>query len=280
LIGVIVMLNWPANRSFEQTSAPDNWQLGNPYERYVGRWSRRIAPVFLSWLDVPPGKRWLDTGCGTGALSSAIVEGCSPAAVTGVDPSEGFLKIAKERLPGAVALLQGTAEAVPLSDAAVDVVVSGLVLNFTHDIRAALAEARRVAVARATFGAYVWDYAGKMELMRYFWDAAVALDPDAANLDEGVRFPLCHPDALVAQLASAGFHATEATAIDVPTPFASFDEYWEPFLGGQGPAPAYAMSLDEGARVRLRDRIQSRLPIRPDGSILLIARAWAVRART
>ena len=154
-----------------------------------------------------------------------------------------------------------------MSDAVVDVVVSGLALNFTSDLRAALAEARRVAAARGTFGAYVWDYAGKMELMRYFWDAAVALDPEAAKLDEGVRFPMCRPEALVVQLEIAGFHEAEATAIDVPTPFTSFTDYWEPFLGGQGPAPAYAMSLEEGARVRLRDRIQSRLPVQPDGSI-------------
>lgn len=257
----------------------DNWKLGNPYERYVGRWSRRVAPAFLSWLNEPPGKRWLDLGCGTGALCSSIVEACSPASVTGVDPSEGFLALAKEGLPGTVALLQGSAEALPLGDAAVDVVVSGLVLNFVPDARAALREAARVTAADGSFGAYVWDYAGRMELMRYFWDAAVALDPAAAKLDEGARFSLCQPDALVALLQDAAFRKVEASAIEVPTPFTSFQDYWEPFLGGQGPAPAYAMSLDEDARLRLRDRLRSQLPVAPDGTISLAARAWVVRAR-
>ena len=117
-----------------------------------------------------------------------------------------------------------------------------------------------------------------MELMRHFWDAAVALDPGATELDEGVRFPLCHPDSLLAQVAEAGFHNAEVTAIDVPKCFAGFQDYWEPFLGGQGPAPAYAMSLDREARERLRDRLRVQLPSESDGSIPLVARAWAVRA--
>ena len=256
----------------------DTWQLGNPYERYVGRWSRLVAPAFLTWLRVPPGQRWLDVGCGTGALCSAILAQCDPASVTGVEPSEGFLKVARDTLPHGVTLCTGHAAAIPLADGAVDAVVSGLVLNFVPELDTALGEITRVAATGATFGAYVWDYAGKMELMRHFWDAAVALDPAAATLDEGKRFPLCQPDALLAQLGGAGFGNAEVIAIDVATPFASFDDYWQPFLGGQGPAPAYAMSLDEAARSRLKDRLRAQLPTGSDGSIALTARAWAVRA--
>ena len=256
----------------------DTWERGNPYEQYVGRWSRQVAPLFLSWLGIPAGRRWLDVGCGTGALCAAIVDRCSPSSVAGVEPSDGFLKTAKENLAGRVALHQGSATAIPLPDAAVDVVVSGLVLNFVADQRAALAEMARVTGNGGTIGAYVWDYAGKMELMRHFWDAAVELDLDAAKVDEGVRFPLCRPEALVAHFAGAGLVGTEVTAIDIPTPFASFEDYWQPFLGGQGPAPAYAMALDAAARARLRDRLRDRIPAQADGSISLTARAWAVRA--
>ena len=256
----------------------DTWERGHPYEQYVGRWSRRVAPVFLSWLRIPDGQRWLDVGCGTGALCAAIVDHCSPASIAGVEPSEGFLKTAKENLAGRAVLHQGSATAIPLGDAAVDVVVSGLVLNFVPDPRAALAEMARVTGSGGTIGAYVWDYAGKMELMRFFWDAAVELNPDAASMDEGIRFPLCRPQALVALMTSAGLNGTEVTAIDIPTPFATFEDYWQPFLGGQGPAPAYAMSLDETTRARLRDRIRVRIPVQADGSISLTARAWAVRA--
>jgi hypothetical protein len=125
--------------------------------------------------------------------------------------------------------------------------------------------------------AYVWDYAEKMELMRYFWDAAVALDPAARPLDEGVRFPLCRPQALAALFNEAGLSRVEVCAIDVPTPFRDFDDYWTPFLSGQAPAPGYCMSLDETKRRALRERIHSRLPLRADGSIHLVARAWAVK---
>ena len=262
----------------DRKNVSDTWERGSPYEQYVGRWSRQVAAQFLSWLNIPGGRRWLDVGCGTGALCAAIVDRCSPSSVIGVEPSEGFLKTAQENLAGRAALHQGTATAIPLGDASVDVVVSGLVLNFVPDQRAALREMARVTGEGGTIAAYVWDYAGKMELMRHFWDVAAELDPDTAKLDEGVRFPLCRPEALENLFASAGLEETEVRAIDIPTLFANFDDYWQPFLGGQGPAPAYAMSLDETARARLRDRIRERLPAGADGSISMIARAWAARA--
>jgi SAM-dependent methyltransferase len=259
------------------TQISDTWDRGSPYEHYVGRWSRQLAPEFVSWLDVPAGRRWVDVGCGTGALSAAIAERASPASLDGVEPSDGYREAARANLAARAALHPGNAAAIPLGDAAADVVVSGLVLNFVPDPHAALLEMARVTGKGGTVAAYVWDYAGKMELMRYFWDAAVELDPAAAKLDEGVRFPLCQPDALAARFAGAGLRDIEVRAIDIPTSFPDFDDYWKPFLGGQGPAPGYAMSLDEPARARLRDRIASRLPAQPDGSIALTARAWAVR---
>lgn len=257
----------------------DAWERGDPYEQYVGRWSRQVAPLFLHWLGAPVGRRWLDVGCGTGALSAAILDKCAPLSVAGIDSSEGFLDSARRQLTGRATLYQGSATAIPLGNASVDLVVSGLVLNFISDQAAALAEMARVAAKGGIIGAYVWDYAGKMELMRFFWDAAVELDPSAKQLDEGVLFPLCRPDALTRLFASAGLEQIEVTAIDIATPFPGFEDYWQPFLGGQGPAPAYAMSLDEAARVRLRERLRERIPVFPDGSISMVARAWAVRAR-
>jgi hypothetical protein len=130
----------------------------------------------------------------------------------------------------------------------VAVVVSGLVLNFVPNPALGLAEMRRTAIAGGTIAAYVWDYAGKMELMRYFWDAAVDLNRKARELDEGVRFPLCQPDALENAFLHANLSAIRVTPIDIATRFRDFDDYWVPFLGGQGPAPSYAMSLDEASR--------------------------------
>jgi SAM-dependent methyltransferase len=172
-------------------SISDSWQSGDPYERYVGRWSRQVAPRFLSWLALPPGRRWLDVGCGTGALCAAILDHSAPGAVHGIDPSEGFLKTAARTLPATVSLRKGSASSVPLDGASVDVVVSGLVLNFVPDAAGAVAEMARVCIPGGCIAAYVWDYAGKMELMRHFWDVATAVDPSAAALDEGTRFPLC-----------------------------------------------------------------------------------------
>lgn len=257
----------------------DTFQQGAPYERYVGRWSRRVAPLFLDWLGQPPARRWLDVGCGTGALCAAILDRCAPASVTGVEPSEGFLQLARQNLGDRADLRQGSAAAIPLEAGSADVVVSGLVLNFVPDPAAGVAEMVRVLAGGGTVAAYVWDYAGTMELMQHFWAAAVELDPGAAPLDEGPRFPLCRPAALQSLFAGAGLADVETHGIDIDTPFTSFDDYWQPFLGGQGPGPAYAMSLDEAARARLRDRLRQRLPAGADGSIALAARAWAVRGR-
>jgi hypothetical protein len=135
----------------------------------------------------------------------------------------------------------------------------------------------RAAAPGGVVGAYVWDYSGKMELIRYFFDAAAALDPAAAELDEGPRFPLCHPGALAALFEASGLEAVETRPIEIATVFRDFDDYWQPFLGGQGPAPSYAVSLSEERRAALRERLRAALPVAPDGSIPLVARAWAVR---
>jgi len=261
-----------------QPGAPksDVWAAGERYEPYVGRWSRVVAKEFLAWLGVPKGKQWLDVGCGTGALTQTILRECAPSAVHGVDPSAGFVEYAKAHTTRATFEV-GDAQALPVRDAAFDAAIAGLVLNFVPKPAAAVNEMRRAVRPRGTVAVYVWDYAGKMELMRYFWDAAVALDPAARALDEGVRFPLCNEKSLTALFAEAGLREVEARAIDAPTPFRDFDDYWTPFLGGQGPAPGYCMSLDEEKRAALRERVRSKLPVRPDGSIHLIARAWAVK---
>jgi SAM-dependent methyltransferase len=197
--------------------------------------------------------------------------------VIGVEPSEGFLETAREALGDRATLHQAGATAIPLDDASVDVVVSGLVLNFVQDPRAAVLEMRRVTRGSGTIAAYVWDYAGGMDAIRLFWDAAVELDPSAVALDEGARFPLCRPEALEVLFASASLERVEVKAIDVPTLFADFDDYWQPFLGGQGPAPAYVSSLDDARRRRLRDRVRERIPASSNGAVSLTARAWAVR---
>jgi SAM-dependent methyltransferase len=255
------------------------WAAGEAYEPYVGRWSRRVAVDFLAWLDVAPASRWLDVGCGTGALSEAILHGHAPASVLGIDPSEAFLGYARQHASDPrMTLRAGDAQALPVPDAAFDAVVSGLVLNFVPDQATAAAEMRRAARRGGRVAAYVWDYAEGMQMMRRFWDAAIALDPDGAGgKDEALRFGLCRPDPLRALFDGAGLREVEVRAIEVPTLFRDFDDYWAPFLAGGAPAPAYAMGLDEEHRTALRERLRTFLPTASDGSIALAARAWAVR---
>jgi trans-aconitate methyltransferase len=255
----------------------DTWASGDDYEAYVGRWSRLIASSFLDGLQVAPGSRWLDVGCGTGALSAAICARCAPAAVLGVDPSPQFVAWAAEHTDDPRARFE-VASATNLPPAAADVVVSGLVLNFVPDPRAAVAS-MRAAAPEGTIAAYVWDYGGGMQLLRHFWDAAVAIDPAAAALDEAVRFPICRPRPLEDLWRAAGLVAVTSWAVEVHMLFPSFDDLWAPFLGAQGPAPSYAMSLDEEHRHAVRDRLHAQLPVAADGSIRLVARAWAVHGR-
>ena len=258
----------------------DNWAAGKLYEPYVGRWSRLVAKEFLQWLQLPAQLDWLDVGCGTGALTQAILQQTQPRSVTGIDPSAGFIDYAKAQISDTKVTFEvADAQSLPVQSARFDVAVSGLVLNFVPKPLLAAQEMARAVRPGGVVAAYVWDYAGKMELMRYFWDAAVTVDPSASKLAEGLRFPICQPPALVALFSEAGLRDVQTHAIDVPMAFRDFDDYWNPFLGGQGPAPGYAMSLSEDHRGALRDRIRATLPTASDGPISLIARAWAVCGR-
>jgi len=254
------------------------WADGSAYEPYVGRWSRLVAQQFLAWLRMADAAAWLDVGCGTGALSQTVLTAADPAALVGVDPSPGFVAYARAQLADRRArFVVADARRLPLADHRFDAVVSGLVLNFVPDPAQAVRELARVTRPGGRVAAYVWDYAGRMELMRRFWDAAAALDPAAAELDEGRRFGICQPEPLAGSFRDAGLVEVDVRPIEVPTRFADFDDYWTPFLGGQGPAPRYAMSLDETERAVLREELRARLPVAVDGSISLVARAWAVR---
>ena len=259
-------------------TASDSWASGQSYESYVGGWSRLVAAEFVAWLAVLPGRRWLDIGSGTGALTQTVLVRCAPVEVMGVEPSAAFRGYAAAHVPDRRASFRaGDAQALPVDDSAFDVVVSGLVLNFVPDPAAALAEMRRAARPGRTVAAYVWDYPGEMQLLGHFWDAAVALFPAARALHEGMRFDFCRPDPLRALFADAGLRDVAVEPIVVPTDFAGFDALWAPFLSGTGPGPAYAMSLSDEDRAALRDGLRAGLPTADDGSIHLTARAWAVR---
>ena len=223
------------------TERKDVWASGDAYEPYVGRWSRLIARQFIAWLRVPRA-------------------------------------FARHKVTNPRATFQvGDAQILPVADNSFDATVAGLVINFVPDQAKAVREMARATRSGGIIAAYVWDYAGEMQMMRRFWDAAVALDPSAISLDEGRRFPVCRPEPLASLFQHAGLGGAEVRSIDAATIFKDFDDYWTPFLGGQAPAPGYCMSLSEDRRAALRDRIRASLPTSDDGRIHLIARAWAVR---
>jgi SAM-dependent methyltransferase len=256
----------------------DKWAAGATYEDFMGRWSRLLAPRFVSWLAVRPDANWLDVGCGTGALADAIWAEAKPASVVACDPSEPFIEYARRRQVGSrTSFVAAGVGKLPTRPGGFDGVVSLLALNFFPQPDAAIDEMRRITAVNGLVAVCVWDYAGRMEFLRRFWDAVGALDPSAAGLDEGTRFPICRPDMLEALFRGAGLAEVASDSIEIPTRFSTFAEFWTPFLGGTGPAPSYVASLDRSRRKALATSLERSLPREPDGAIALVARAWAVR---
>lgn len=254
------------------------WDSGDAYDGWIGRWSRPVAAQFIEWLALPTGLRWADVGCGTGALTELIMRSCEPASVVGVDRAAPFVAVARRKIADPRASFEvGDATALPWPDGSVDAAVSALVLNFVPDGATMVREMRRVTRPGGRVAAYVWDYAGGMQMMRHFWDVAVALNPNDASLDQAERFPICQPGPLQALFEAQGLGQVATRAIDIPMVFRDFDDFWTPFLWKQGAAPTYLAKLDPAMQHRIRDELKARMPTQPDGRIALTARAWAVQ---
>lgn len=258
--------------------APSQWASGAAYEGYIGRWSRPVATAFIRWLSLPAHQRWLDFGCGTGALSQAILAEAHPHLLIGYDRSPQYVAHATSTIRDPrCRFVVGELPALPQAPGEFDVVVSGLVLNFLPTPPLALHAFKDRLRPGGTVAAYVWDYAQGMQLLRAFWDAVIALDPSARAHDEGVLFPLCAPEPLRQLFTEAGLTAVAVTELTVTTAFESFDDYWTPFLGAQGPGGHYVSELAPRRRDQLADHLRRTLPFQADGTLHLTARAWAVR---
>ncbi|MCB1219349.1 MAG: methyltransferase domain-containing protein [Planctomycetales bacterium] len=258
-------------------SSHDNWQAAQHYQRYMGRWSERMAGLFLDWLDCPAGLAWLDIGCGTGALSAAILRSCNPASLLGVDLAEDLLAGARAALPDPRAsFARAGAGELPVSDNSIDVAASALAYNFFPDRPAALAEARRVLKPTGQLAIYVWDYAGGgLGFIDAFWQAARHVSERAANRDERTRFSFCTQEGLRDEVMAAGFTDVQVEALEMETGFSDFNDFWQPFTLGSGPAPGFLAQLEPEGRSALEELLRNRLGT--SGPLSFPARVWAIR---
>ena len=260
------------------SGSSDRWAAGATYEDFMGRWSRLLAPRFVAWLPVRPSAHWLDVGCGTGALGNAIRAGAQPASVVACDPSEPFVEYARQhQVDPRISFIVAGVGKLPTRPGGFDSVTSLLALNFFPDPEAAIREMRSLTAPSGLVSACVWDYAGRMEFLRRFWDSVAAVDPDASELDEGRRFPICRPDALQSLFRNGGLCDVVCESIEIPTRFSTFADFWTPLTGGTGPAPSYVASLEPSRLEALAAHLEHSLPRETDGAISLVARAWVVR---
>lgn len=264
-----------------QEKKPDMFANAEAYERFMGCWSRLVAPRLVEFAGLNEGARVLDVGSGTGSLAFAVAERVARTQVVGIDPSSGYVAYAASRnkLPDRVSFKVGDAQKLRFADAAFDAAVSLLVFNFIPDRKQALMELRRVTKPGGAISAAVWDYGGEMRMLRVFWDAVVKLDPQAEKLDEK-HMPLCRQGELSALWKECGLTDVREQPIDITMKFASFADYWDAFLLGQGPAGAYVARLDRAKLPALREEVKRRLPVSAeDQPFALPSRVWAVRGR-
>jgi ubiquinone/menaquinone biosynthesis C-methylase UbiE len=272
--GVLDLKPWrrQARRMGDPSGAAMFRKPAGAYDRHVGRYSRELARALINTAGLRPGQRALDVGCGPGALTSELVAVLGAEQVAAADPSITFAEACRRRLPG-VNVQVAPAEALPFQDAAFDHALSQLVVNFMTDPPAGVREMQRVTRPGGSVTAAVWDYAAGMTLLRRFWDAAVALDPAAAERDEGLCMPFCTPDELGDLCSTAGLAEVRVSPVVVAAVYDDFEDLWRPLELGVGPSGAYATSLPSERRTALKAEVRRRLGVgsKPFG---LTARAW------
>jgi SAM-dependent methyltransferase len=254
------------------------FSAGDAYEAYMGRWSKLLAPAYVSFAGVKDGERVLDVGTGTGSLAAAVEAKTKAREIVGIDPSAGSISYAKQRTKSArVRFEVGDGQALPYRDASFDHAMSQFVVNFIPDHEKALREMRRVTRPGGVVSSCVWDYGAGMESLRIFWDEAVALEPAAEPKHER-NMKLTREGELGALWRKVGLVKVREQPLVIEQAFSSFDDFWGPFLKGTGPGGAYVVSLGEEPRRKLEARMRERLlGGRADGAFALKARAWCVR---
>jgi SAM-dependent methyltransferase len=259
-------------------AAAKMFALSEGYELFMGRWSRLLAPAYMAFAGIRNGERVLDVGTGTGSVASTVAAAMPLSEIVGIDASDAFVAYARTNATAdRVRFEVGDAQALRQPSASFDQTMSLLVMNFIPDHEKAVGEMGRVTRPGGGVSACVWDYDAGMEMLRFFWDEVVALDPAMEPKDER-HMKLCREGQLGALWRKTGFTSVEERALAIEQRYASFDDYWTPFLKGAGPGGAYVMSLPEERRRQLQARLRERLlGDGPDRPFTLGARAWCVR---
>jgi ubiquinone/menaquinone biosynthesis C-methylase UbiE len=258
----------------------NSWNNSELYNEFMGKWSSIVAKEFINWLIRENNfeqKKWLDVGCGTGALSFEILKKTKPLSVVGIDPSKEYLP-KKTQFENSTFLV-GSAENHQFRNSEFDIIVSALALNFMTNKENSIRKILKILKPGGTFALYVWDYAEKMEFLRYFWNAVVQENPESVKFDEAQLFPICNRDKLKKLFIDCGIKEIFENDIVIETKFDNFDQYWNSFLGGQGPAGQYILSIEEKRRNDIKSYLKESIPISKDGSINLIARAFAIKGK-
>lgn len=253
---------------------------GEGYELQMGRWSRRLAGPFLDFAGLAPGQRVLDVGCGTGCLANAIAQRCRPEQVTGIDVSSAYVEFAtRQNQDARVSFTVADACAMAFPEGSFDSVLSMLVLHFVPNAQRAIAEMRRVAKSGGVVGAVVWDARGGFVANRLFFDTAAALDPKASERRaRNYTRPMTRPGELVNAWNQAGFASVTDATVTIRMEYDSFDDYWAPCEGKDGPQAEYVATLSAADRTRLKDAVRlAYVDGEPDGPRSFLAAAWAVK---
>ena len=256
----------------------NGWNNSSFYNDFMGRWSMRVAQLFLSWLNENhslQNKKWIDVGCGTGALTFEILKQTNPESVLGVDSSPEYLP--KSSSTTTLSFRRGSSSDLPVKSEQFDYAVSALALNFMPNHDQCIKEMMRVLKKNGILSLYVWDYKEQMEFLRYFWDSAIEAIPRSKDFDEGEKFPICRREALKELFEKNTLTNIEMKDLIIQTEFRNFEDYWIPFLRGQGPSGEFLTSLNEKERNLIKNKLLEKLPYSEDGTITLKARSFAIK---